>query len=128
LIILDASAAIELFVNTDRAVGIADRLRGSDWCAPHLLDVEVLQVLRKLVRLGEVDEHDAAAAIERLALAPIFRFEHGPLADRIWALRENLTAYDAAYVALAEHFHAPLVTCDAKLAGTRVHRARVEVF
>jgi predicted nucleic acid-binding protein len=128
LIVLDASAAVELFVLSEKAERVARRIGTEKWCAPHLFDIEVLQGLRRLLRLEEIDEYTARLAIDSLFSASIRRFDHEALAPRIWELRENVTAYDAAYVALAELLEAPLVTCDKKLGAAPRHRARVEVL
>jgi predicted nucleic acid-binding protein len=95
--------------------------------APHLLDLEVLHVLRRLERRRVLRPSRAAEAIEDLLDLPLTRYPHGPLASRVWELRGGLTAYDASYVALAEALGAPLLTRDAALAAVRGHRARVEL-
>jgi predicted nucleic acid-binding protein len=128
MIVLDASAAVELFLNADKAERIAERIAGEEWVAPQLIDLEVLQSLRKQHLLGEIDGHESSLARRSLATAPIERFAHTGFVERIWELRDNLTAYDAAYVALAERLGAPLVTCDAKLGAAPGHRARIEVI
>lgn len=96
--------------------------------APHLIDLEVVQALRRLVRVGVMGDDRARAALEIFAQIRLVRHRHDALLDRVWAMRENLTAYDAVYVVLAESLDAPLVTCDARLARARAHRARVEVI
>ena len=93
---------------------------------PHLLDVEVMSALRKLTAARRIDSHRSAELIEGLAALPAERYSHVPLLGRMWELRHNFTAYDAAYIALAEETDAVLYTCDEKLA--RGHRARVELF
>lgn len=85
-------------------------------------------MLRRYVTRGELDEPYARATLALLPVIPIERHTHEPLLDRIWALRSNLTAYDAAYVALAEGLGVPLVTCDERLANAPGIRAKVEVF
>jgi predicted nucleic acid-binding protein len=95
---------------------------------PHVVDVEVLHALRGLVLGGKLGEDRAADALTDLADLRMNRYPHLPLMDRIWELRRNLSAYDAAFVALAEALAAPLVTCDAALAASPGHHARVEVF
>ena len=95
--------------------------------APHLLDVELAQVLRRYALAGELDAARGAQVIEDLAVFPIQRYGHEHLLPRIWMLRQNVTAYDAAYIALAEALDAPLVTRDARLARAPGHRAAVEV-
>ena len=95
--------------------------------APALVDLEVAQVFRRYVMRREITSARARAGLDLLLLFPLERYLHDPLLPRIWELRENLTAYDAAYVALAEALRAPLVTCDARLAGAAGIRARIEV-
>ena len=91
------------------------RLRGSDVCAPELIDLEVLSVIRRLVAAGDVSADRAERAVDDLAALPIRRVAHRPLVDRCWELRHNLTPYDAAYVALAEALEITLLTADARL-------------
>jgi predicted nucleic acid-binding protein len=81
------------------------------------VDIEVAQTLRRYVREGEIDAASAASALEDLHALDLERHPHEPLLDRIWALRQNLTAYDAVYVALAEVLDTTVLTCDRKLAG-----------
>jgi predicted nucleic acid-binding protein len=95
--------------------------------APHLLDVEVAQALRRLVQQGERGQADARVALEELSALDLERHPHEPLLDRIWALRKNLTAYDATYVALAEALDAILLTCDGRLARAPGLGRRVEL-
>jgi predicted nucleic acid-binding protein len=126
VIVLDASATIELLLNTKAGSAVAARLVDESLHAPHLLDVEVAQVLRRWVRAGDITGADGADALEVLAVLDIERYDHVALLPRIWALRDKLTAYDAAYVALAEGLGARLLTTDARLAKAP-SRARVEV-
>ncbi|MFN9772631.1 MAG: type II toxin-antitoxin system VapC family toxin [Burkholderiales bacterium] len=115
--VVDASAVLELLLRGPRARDV-DRLllgQGEPLAAPHLVDLEVAQVLRRIASRGLLSEARAAEAFDDLAALPITRYDHLPLLPRIWALRGNLTAYDAAYLALAESLDAPLVTCDAAL-------------
>ncbi len=118
MIVLDASAIVELLLGTKRGRVIADRIADPAVAlhVPHVVDVEVLQAFRRYVRHGEFDDRAAGEAIRCLHDLDLERHAHEPLADRIWALRANLTAYDAAYVALAEVLDASLLTCDARLA------------
>ena len=115
--VLDASAVIELLLGTELGRVVAERVSDSatDLHAPHLLDVEVAQVLRRYVRDGDLTPREAAAALDDLRALDIERHGHEVLLDRVWALRDNLTAYDAVYVALAEALGTTLVTCDRKL-------------
>jgi predicted nucleic acid-binding protein len=107
------------------AARIADPALGLH--VPHLADVEVAQVLRRYEREGEIDPPDAAAALEMLGALDLERHSHAPLLPRVWALRDNLTAYDAVYVALAEALDARLLTCDAKLPRAPGQSRRIEV-
>ena len=128
MIVVDASAVIELLLNTVAGVRIGARLlsSGETLHAPHLIDLEVAQVLRRYARSGELDAPRGAQALDDLASLAIHRYPHNVLLSRIWELRDNVTAYDAAYIALAEALDAPLVSCDSALTSS-VHRARVEV-
>jgi predicted nucleic acid-binding protein len=96
--------------------------------APHLLDLEVAQALRRYVAQDEISAARGRLSIELLARLPITRYGHDPLLERIWALRQNLTAYDAAYVSLAGALGAPLLTCDKRLAGAPGNRATIELI
>jgi predicted nucleic acid-binding protein len=129
LIVIDASALLEMLLRTQRADQLMERaLEPSERMhAPHLLDVEVTQVLRRLVQRKEITTARAAEAIDDLNNLIIERHAHQALVPRIWQLRDSLTAYNGAYVALAEALDAPLLTCDAKLAGAHGHRATIEL-
>jgi predicted nucleic acid-binding protein len=94
---------------------------------PHLIDLEVAQVLRRFERAGTLPEKRAAKALADFRDLPIVRYPHALLLDRVWALRQNATAYDAAYLALAEALNAPLLTVDARLRSVPGLRARVEI-
>jgi predicted nucleic acid-binding protein len=83
---------------------------------PHLIDIDVAQVLRRYVREAQVTAEDAANAVRDLRDLDLTRHAHEPLLDRVWDLRDNFSAYDAVYVALAEVLNASLVTCDRRLA------------
>ena len=128
--VVDASAVIEALLRTPLGERCAERLLRPDdpLFAPHLLDVEVMQVLRRYARRGDLRDARGREALRDLVDFPLTRWPHEPLLERIWELRDSLSAYDAAYVALAEALDAPLVTCDARLARTRGHNARVEVL
>lgn len=114
MIVIDASAFIDA---VDGRSAIIERIRGEDLHAPHLLDVEVLSALRRLVATGRFDETQALRALSVLDQADIRRYPHTQLLGAIWSLRERVSAHDAAYVALASALDAPLVTSDRKLAG-----------
>jgi predicted nucleic acid-binding protein len=130
VIVLDASALLEFLLQTRLGIRVEARLftRREEFHAPHLVDVEVAQALRRLVRTSEVSVDRAVEAIADLADLDLHRHPHLDLLTRVWKLRENITAYDATYVALAEALDAPIVTCDAPLARAPGHRARIEVI
>ena len=130
MIVVDASALLEFLLQTPRGTRVEARLfRDHDELhSPHLADVEVTQGLRRLVRSGEVLPDRAAEAIADLADLNLHRHAHLDLLTRAWRLRENLTAYDAVYIALAEALGALIVTCDAPLAKAPGHRAHVDVI
>ena len=129
MIVLDASAFVELLLGTSLGRSIATRIAdpGVSLHAPHLADVEVAQALRRYVREGELDAGSAALALEDLRALDVQRHSHEPLLDRVWALRDNLTAYDAVYVALAEALDTTLLTCDGRLARAPGMARRVEL-
>lgn len=129
MIVLDASAVVELLLNTVTGRRVMDRIAdpAESLHAPHLLGVEVSQVLRRYVRAGEIGADTAASAVTDLAELDIARYEHEPLLPRVWQLRENLTAYDGVYIALAEVLDAPLLTRDSRLAGSSGNGAVVEL-
>ena len=92
------------------------------------MDLEVLQSLRRYALSGTLSRKRSNRAFERLTNIAFERYSHAPLLGRIWELRDNITAYDAAYVALAEALDAPLITLDARLARAPGIRAEVEVY
>ena len=127
MIVLDASAAIELLLNTAAGRRITARLEpAGDLHCPHLIDVEIAQVLRRLAENGDISDERARLALAHWSSLDIDRYPHAPFLDRIWALRQNFSAYDAAYVALAEILQAPLITGDQRLAGSPGTSARIE--
>jgi predicted nucleic acid-binding protein len=129
LIVLDASAAICVLLNSpgQTAANLRHRLQDERLHAPHLIDLEVTQTLRRLVLSGGLTVQRADDALNDLAQFPIARYPHHPFIARIWQLRSNVTAYDAAYIALAESLNTPLLTLDARLARASPGLA-VEVF
>lgn len=128
MIVIDASAVVDLLLRRN-ATMLEARLLADCWrlYAPELLDLEVIQVLRRFVHVGELPAERAMQAIEDLEALPIERYPHSPLLHRIWKLRHNLTAYDAAYVALAEALDVPLLTRDVRLAHASGTRAAIEI-
>ncbi len=129
MIVVDASAALEVLLRTPAAAVVERRLFDPDETlhAPHLIDVEVAQVLRRYAATGQIDPERCRAALADLGAFSLRRYPHDFLLPRIWDLRDNLTAYDAAYVALAEALDAPLLTRDRRLAAAPGHDARVEL-
>jgi len=130
LIVIDASAVIEVVLRTQAAAAVERRVHDirETLHAPHLIDIEIAHVIRRSAARGEIAADRGQAAIEDLADFPLRRHPHLPLLTRIWELRHNLTAYDAAYIALAEALDAPLLTRDARLAAATGHRARIELI
>ena len=128
MIVLDSSAVVEILTNgslgdlIQRALDSTD----GDWAAPHLIDLEVANVLRRLPAVNRLEPHRLEQMLFRLQEFPVERHAHVSLLPRIWELRHNFNAYDAAYVALAEELNGTLFTCDAKL--RKGHRAKVQLF
>ena len=118
MIIVDASAVVEVLLRSASAPPIEARIldQAESVHAPHLIDVEVVQVLRRFTASGDMGADRARAAIEILTALPIRRYPHVTLLPRVWQLRHNLSAYDAAYVVLAEVLGAALMTRDRRLA------------
>jgi predicted nucleic acid-binding protein len=129
VIVVDASAVVDLFLELPVNQALLDRLQRADELhAPHLIDLEVLSVLRRLVAGSKLSLEAASIARGQFDDLGIERYSHVALRDRIWALRENLTAYDASYVALSEWLELPLVTSDVRLARSSGHAATIESF
>lgn len=128
MVVADASALVESLAGGAVAPVLQDRLRGEDIHAPFLVEVEVIQALRRLVRAGYLSEDRAATARDDLDALALVLYPHRPLMERIWGLRANHTAYDASYIALAEALPAPILTCDARMARTAGHHAEIELF
>jgi len=128
VIVVDASVVVELLLDSARGERVRDRISETATVhAPHLIDLEVAQALRRYERLGQIALERARGALADLSEMQIERYPHDPLLTRIWALRSNATAYDAAYLALAEALEATLLTSDSKMASVPGHRARVEI-
>jgi predicted nucleic acid-binding protein len=130
VIVLDASSAIEWLLQTSTGELVGRWIFSSreTMHAPHLLDVEVAQVLRRHVAAGAIAVSRAEVAWQDLLDLRVRRYPHGLFLRRIWEVRDNLTAYDALYIALAEALDATLLTCDGKLGLAPGHRARVKVI
>jgi predicted nucleic acid-binding protein len=127
---MDASAAIEWLLHSSAGGRIEERVYAAreSLHAPHVLDLEVAQTFRRLTRERAVLAERAEEALSDLMVLRILRHPHSSLLPRIWQHRHNLSAYDAAYVALAEQLGAPLITRDARLAASPGHTAHIELF
>ena len=130
MIVLDASAAVDWLLQTAAGLRIEKRIymRNETLHAPHLLDLEVTQVMRRLARQGMVSALRADEAIRDLLDVRMTRYSHLVLLPRIWQLRHNFSAYDAAYIVLAEKVGAALLTRDSRLASASGHAATIELF
>lgn len=130
MIVLDASALLEVLLGRPIASRIESRIfqPGETLHVPHLVDLEVAQVLRRFEAAGQLSASRGRAALDDLADLPLTRYPHTIFLPRIWTWRQNLTAYDATYVALAEALGANLLTCDAKLARFRLRNIRIELI
>ncbi|HEY6339597.1 MAG TPA: type II toxin-antitoxin system VapC family toxin [Candidatus Sulfotelmatobacter sp.] len=132
MIVLDASAAVDWLLHTPAGLRIERRIFSSSanesLHAPHLIDIEVAQVLRRLAREGTVSGARVAQAVQDLLDLRLTRYPHFVLLPRIWQLRNNLSAYDAAYIALAEQLKAPLITRDSGMTSAPGHAAAIELF
>ncbi len=130
MIVVDASVLVDLLRRSEDRGAIEHRLLmgNENLHAPHLVDLEITHALRRFVLNGDMPPARAEEALEDLTDIRIDRYPHSVLLPRIWELRNTHTAYDAAYVALAEALEAPLVTRDARLARSSGHRARIELL
>lgn len=128
--VLDASAVVEWLLGLPLADAVGTRIADPDVSlhAPHLLAVEVAQVVRRYVARGDIAPARGAEAITDFADLDVAIHPHEPLLPAIWRLRPNLTAYDAAYVALAEALDVPLVTLDAGIASAPGHAVTVDLL
>lgn len=130
MIVVDASALLETLLQTDRAARLMERMFDpiTSLHAPCLVDIEVIHAFRRLVQRKDITVVRAEEGLSDFAQLPIERHSHQALTRRIWQLRDSMTAYDGAYVALAEALDAPLLTCDAKLAHAHGHRAKIDLI
>jgi predicted nucleic acid-binding protein len=129
VIVVDASAVLELLLHGPAWREVATRIASpdEDLHAPHLLDLEVAQVLRRHAQTGAIGDERGRQALDDLADLDLARHPHDIFLPRIWELRGRVTAYDAAYLALAETLAAPLLTLDRRLARAGGHRVRIEI-
>lgn len=129
VIIADASVVVEVLLGSgETGAAIRHRLAATDVHCPHLVDLEVTAALRRLVAMERVGAHEARLALDVLSSMDITRHSHKQYLPRIWELRDSVTAYDAAYVALAERAGAPLLTVDRRLAEAHGPRCQIEVL
>ena len=129
MIVVDASVLADAVANEGPAGDLArKRLSGERAFAPHLIDLEVVSMLKRITRSGSVDPAVAEGATRRVALYPLTRLPHAPLLGRIWELRHNLSVYDASYVALAEALRVSLVTSDEAFARAPGVECEVELL
>jgi predicted nucleic acid-binding protein len=128
VIVLDASALVDVLLERPRGAWVGGRIAGELGAAPSLIDLEVLSALRKRVQAGEIPAARGAAAVADLESVRVRRYPMVRLLERIWQLRDLAGPYDASYLALAEALEAPLVTTDDRLARTAGHRATIEGF
>jgi predicted nucleic acid-binding protein len=129
VIVVDCAALVDVLTGVEGSGGLRDRLVDEDLHAPSLVDYEVVSALRGMVRRGALDTARAAAVLTDLDDLPMERWPaHAELRRRAWELRDAVSAYDAAYVALAEALDCPLVTRDVRLARSSGHTAVVEVL
>ncbi len=129
MLVVDASCLFEVVADTPQAAAVAQRLAAdADQVAPHVVDVEVLGVIRAQHLQGHLDGTAAAQAVADLRDWPGQRFGHRWLLERAWALKDSVRGWDAFYVALAEAFDATLLTMDGRLARAHGPVCRIEVF
>lgn len=126
MIVLDASAAVELVLATPPGATVARRLRGEALHAPAHFDVEVIGAIRRAVMRQLISDHEGLVAVASFQGLPLRRWPTMPFVQRAYQLRSTHTVADAVYVALAEGLGAPLITCDGSLAQSHGHHARIE--
>ncbi|OIV35316.1 hypothetical protein BIV57_22225 [Mangrovactinospora gilvigrisea] len=126
--VIDASALGEVFVGSDdRAERLRWRVARTRLAAPHLIDIEMLSLLRGQAKGKKITAEAAEGAVALLPQFPLTRYDHVGLASRIWELRHNAGSYDATYLALAEHLSVPLLTADKKMTGVSGATCRIEL-
>lgn len=116
LLVVDASAVVELLLTTDRGRAVKERLQDeTSLHCPGLLDIEVLSALRRMRNGGRITTEEADDALQKLTRMPVQRYNYRPFLQQVWSLRDNFTPYDATYVALARELDATLITTDRRL-------------
>jgi len=125
MIVIDASLAVEILLPTPLGMRLRDQIFREERHAPHLIDVEFANALRRNLRMGGLDKDTAVRAIDAMRSWVMRRHQHWDLLPRVWELRDAASAYDATYIALAEALRAPLLTCDAKLSRAHGHKAEI---
>jgi len=129
VIVVDASALLDAIGPERVHMPLVERLLvAAAMSAPHLVDVEVVSGLRRLIASGKVSAATASEVKDAILEMPIRRYAHTELTGRMWELRHHVSAYDACYIALSEALDAPLVTSDGRLARAPGHRATIELF
>ncbi len=128
--VIDSSAALELLLDTARGRRLNERIRAEsvEIHAPHLVDLEIAQVLRRYVLRGSLDAARGMRALRHWRSLQVERYEHRRFLDRVWELRHNVSAYDAVYVALAEALSTVLLTADRRLAAAPGLAGRIELI
>jgi predicted nucleic acid-binding protein len=126
LVVVDASLILAIIAGDDRSPQLLDRIASHEMHAPHFIDLEVIQTVRKTVLHKHATLTAANASLATFARLPILKHAHSPLLERIWELRDNFSAYDATYVALAELLGVPLLTRDARMSRATGHRVPIE--
>jgi len=128
-LVVDASAVVELLLTTDLGRSVARVIGPDDTLhAPDLLGVEFVSVVRRMLRSSDLTVSEADDALTTFPMLGVELYEHSPMLRRALELRESVTPYDAMYVVLAEALQSPLMTCDAKLAGSNGHRASIQLI
>lgn len=128
MLVVDTSALVGRLAVDAPLAALTERLNGQSLHAPHLIDVEFIHVMRRMVARGQITRNRAVEVRADFSALRIARYPHTLLLDRMWELRDNLTAYDAAFVALSEALEVPLITTDARLAAAPGHRATIETY
>lgn len=130
MIVVDSSAILEVLFRSEVGIKIEELILApfENLCAPHLIDLEIAQVLRRYCASGDISSERAQDALDDFEDIPITRYPHDIFIQRIWELRENITAYDASYIALAEALPATLITCDTRLASAPLHNVAFKLF